>query len=442
MNEKLTPAQTIIAKDTHRFKVLCCGRRFGKTTLAVWELAGRAGLHTGYRACYIAPTYQQARDITWLQLKSVCQPIIKEINDSRLEITLKNNSKIFLRGWESIDTLRGQAFDFLVVDEIAMMRRWKENWQEVLRPTLTDKKGHAMFISTPKGYNHFFDLFNVEQDSQKGKDYKSFHFTSFNNEHIPQDEINVAKQELTEDAFAQEYLAEFRKVTGLVHRLWSRDIHFIPSIELPTEWQRARGFDYGSVDPTASLRVAIANDDTWILERCYKQPDTAGSGIEAHATAIRAQDFGYDFMPAFGDPSGKQWAIEFAKHGVHIEPANKEIGQGQKSWLEYCIEKVNQKLKPVPGHTFICGNYIKENAPYLLVMDTPENRAFMQEIELLQWKESGEGVTIPVLDDGLDPHGHFDLLAALRYLVVSYERPKPYTGLLPQFDKERMQMYE
>src|SRR6202020_659777 len=96
-------------------------------------------------------------------------------NESRLEISLpslkKGESKVFLRGWESVETLRGQSSDFLVIDEVAMMRNFWINWQEVLRPTLTDRKGCVLFISSPKGFNHFYDLYNL-QDTDT--DFKSF----------------------------------------------------------------------------------------------------------------------------------------------------------------------------------------------------------------------------------------------------------------------------
>ncbi len=109
-----------------------------------------------------------------------------------------------LRGWEAIETLRGQSVDFIVLDEVAMYRNFWRTWQEVIRPTLTDRKGRAMFISTPKGFNHFYDLYNLQEEDS---DFKSFQFTTYDNPHIPVEEIDKAKQELTEDRFYQEYMA-------------------------------------------------------------------------------------------------------------------------------------------------------------------------------------------------------------------------------------------
>src|SRR3990167_10050214 len=139
---ELTSPQKKIVLDKTRFRVVNCGRRFGKSTLAVLEMIGKAISKKDTTVAYLAPNYQQARDISWAMLKRYAQGAIANINESRLEITLKTVdgglSQIILRGWESVETLRGQKFDFIVIDEVASMRNWWENWHEVVRPTLTD----------------------------------------------------------------------------------------------------------------------------------------------------------------------------------------------------------------------------------------------------------------------------------------------------------------
>jgi hypothetical protein len=163
----LSPAQAEIVRDRRRFRVVDCGRRFGKTTLASLGIAGKAVSKNDTRICYVAPTFQQARDILWRDLKRTLLPVTKNVNESRLEIEVSTQDGgsgfVWLRGWESIETLRGQRFDLLVLDEVASMRNFWLHWQEVLRPTLTDTRGEALFLSTPKGYNHFYDLFQLER---------------------------------------------------------------------------------------------------------------------------------------------------------------------------------------------------------------------------------------------------------------------------------------
>lgn len=270
----LTNGQREIAKDTHRFRVACCGRRFGKTMLAAEEIKGKA-IASECRIAYIATTYGQARDIIWATLVKELLPITIKANESRLEIEVKNlqgtTSLIQLRGWENVDTLRGQKFHFIVVDEVAMMRNFWLNWQEVVVPTLTDTKGEVLFISTPKGFNHFYELYNKELDD---KDFKSFHFTTFDNPHIPSEEIDKLKSQLTEDRFAQEYLAEFKRTEGLVYKEFKRELD-ITDKEPQEVSSVIAGLDFGFTNPACALRIAIDKDQVyWITEEWYKSGQT------------------------------------------------------------------------------------------------------------------------------------------------------------------------
>lgn len=263
-------SQKIVALDPHRFRVLCCGRRWGKTTLAIDQIKARSAIPLS-RIAYIAPTYQQARDIAWEELRKDYQQSAN-INETRLEIDVVNGSKLVLRGWESIETLRGQKFDLIVLDEVAMMRNFKSTWQEVIRPTLTDTKGEALFISTPKGFNHFYDLFSLEA---KDPDYKSYHYTTLDNPFIPSEEVEKAKQELTEDRFAQEYLADFRKSEGLVYKEFMRakDIYKdLPNIDFV---KTIGGVDFGFTNPAVALTIKKdRNARYWVTDEWYKTGQT------------------------------------------------------------------------------------------------------------------------------------------------------------------------
>lgn len=317
----LHPAQAQIASDTHRFRVVNCGRRFGKTTLAVLEMVAKAVYGNDRMITYIAPTYQQARDIAWQELKRICQPIAHKINESRLEIivntTLGGTSTIMLRGWESIETLRGQKFHFIVVDEIASMRNWDTNWQEVIRPTLTDFKGEALFISTPKGFNHFYNIFNLEhQDS----DYKSFHFSSYDNPHIPFEELEKAKKEVTEDRFAQEYLADFRKTEGLVYKEFDRTKHVYTDTVFNTV-DNLVGIDWGWHNPAAVIKIQKDTDGIfYITKEWYKTEKSTDEIIEV------AKSFqGNKYYPDPAEPD----RIDLARRaGLNIREVAKDIAPG------------------------------------------------------------------------------------------------------------------
>lgn len=421
---KFHPSQSEVAKDTHDYRVVNCGRQWGKTTLAVYEMVACAYAKGGREVAYFATTYDQARNIAWRILKDASRPAwSKPPNESRLELYISSKdggeSRISLRGFENVETARGQQFDFLVIDEIAQMRQWSYNWQAILEPTLAFRRGKALFISTPNGFNHFKEMFDLGQSPNVV--WKSWKFKSTDNPFLPPERIERAREQNTPDYFAQEYEADFTRATGLAIKLWSREYNLLPNFDVPQSWARGRGFDYGSADPTASVRIAIDNEDNWFVDRCYK---VKGQAIRDHATSILSQDYGLGFIPIYGDPSGDQWEKEFEEKNLSIKPANKAVGQGARGWVEYGIEVLNQRLKPIPGHTVkLPDGRVIENAPSMFVLHTPENMMLVSEIEHLMWKQNADGSTMPVLDETLDPNGHSDLVAALRYFAVSYTKP-------------------
>src|SRR3990167_2914024 len=304
----LTPPQKIIAKDTHRFRVIRCGRRFGKTTLAIKEIRARA-ISKKSRIAYFATTYQQARDIAWELLKSELQGAISSINEARLEIKVKTQTEeeslIQLRGWESVETARGQQYDFLVIDEVASMRNFWLNWHEVLRPTLTDTKGEVIFSSTPKGFNHFYDLCNQELTDT---DFKTFHFTSYDNPYLPKEEIDKAKNTLPEDKFAQEYLASFQKTQGLVYKEFSRKTHLYD--ELPNRrFEKLGGVDFGYRNPAAVIDIRFDGEDIFVEDEWYKTERTDAQ--IADYVAIQG------FHEVFPDPENQGGIEELINRNVN-----------------------------------------------------------------------------------------------------------------------------
>lgn len=357
----LTESQNEIASDLHRFRVLNCGRRFGKTTLAVEEIKGKA-IGDEARIAYIAPTYQQARDIAWEQLKHELQGVIVSINESRLEIRTKTQhggeSLIVLRGWESIETLRGQQFDFVVIDEVASMRNFWLNWQEVIRPTLTDTKGEALFISTPKGFNHFYDLYNL-QDTDT--DYKSFHYTTYDNSYVPSEEVDKARQEIGEDRFAQEYLADFRKTEGLVYKEFDRERNVITDTQLNDLKARGLmfrellvGVDFGYTNPCAVLSVwRDASDTLYVLQEFYERKHTDAQ-VADYVAALQCQR-------CYPDPEAPAAIEELRKRGVNI----RDVIKGKDS-IKNGIDRVRELLKA--NKLFVhasCTNLILEFETYV-----------------------------------------------------------------------------
>ena len=171
----LTKPQTEVIKNKKRFRVLITGRRFGKTYLAINELA-KFGSIPNQKVWYVAPSYRQAKAICWSELKDklIRHKWVKNINHSDLTITLKNNSQITLRGSDNENSLRGVGINFLCIDEFADVS--KETWYEVLRPTLSDTKGHALFCGSPRGFGNW--SYELYKQGETNKDWQSFKYTT------------------------------------------------------------------------------------------------------------------------------------------------------------------------------------------------------------------------------------------------------------------------
>jgi predicted phage terminase large subunit-like protein len=206
LNVKLLPWQQDVFADKTRFKIVAAGRRTGKSRLAAWMLIINALQTDKGHVFYVAPTQGQARDIMWSTLLELGHSVIKSSHINNLQVTLVNGTTISLKGSDRPETMRGVSLKFLVLDEYADMK--PSVWEQILRPALADQKGHAMFIGTPMGRNHFYDLY---QYGELGDDptYKSWHFTSYDNPLLDPEEIDVAKKSMSSYAFRQEFLASF-----------------------------------------------------------------------------------------------------------------------------------------------------------------------------------------------------------------------------------------
>lgn len=203
--ELLKWQQEVFASPT-RFKVVAAGRRCGKSRLAAWAMIVRALQNPKTTTFYVAPTQGQARDIMWSVIEDLAFPVIANKHVNNMQFKLVNGSTISLKGADRPDTMRGVSLEYLVMDEYADMK--PSVWEEVLRPALADRQGDALFIGTPKGRNHFYDLY-VYADKGEDDSYQAWHFTSYDNETLNAEEIELAKKSMSSYAYRQEFLASF-----------------------------------------------------------------------------------------------------------------------------------------------------------------------------------------------------------------------------------------
>ena len=221
---QLTKSQSVIFVSLARFVTVCAGRRFGKTFLAVISLIQAAIKAPNQNVWYVAPTYGAAKEICWTMLiNSIPAEYIAKTNETALTVRLINGSYIALKGAEKPNNLRGRALDHCVLDEFADMR--PETWYEVIRASLSDRQGTAMFIGTPKGRNHFYDIWAKAKDG--ADDWESFQYTTLDGGNVPVEEIEAARNDLDERTFKQEYCAEFVTYSGLIYYGFSRELSVV-----------------------------------------------------------------------------------------------------------------------------------------------------------------------------------------------------------------------
>lgn len=213
----LTGPQSRIFHDLRRFRVVAAGRRFGKTTLAIPELERMVWGHDR-EAWYIAPSYRQAKQIFWRPLKKALAPYTKKLNESELSIELAWGSRVALKSGFNYDSLRGNGLNGVIFDEYADIP--PEAWTEVVRAMLSDKMGTAMWIGTPKGRNHFYEL---GQMAKVTRDWAFYSYTTLQGGNVPPSEVEAARRDLDEKTFRQEYEASFENYAGSVYYAFDRE---------------------------------------------------------------------------------------------------------------------------------------------------------------------------------------------------------------------------
>lgn len=214
-NFNLLPWQEKVWKAGARFNVIAAGRRTGKSRFAAYKAIVAALNNHGCDVFYIAPTQGQARDIMWSMLLELTDGLRQSSNVNNMQIILVNGSRISLKGSDRPDTMRGVSLELAILDEYAEMKT--EVWDEIILPALADRQGDAIFIGTPKGRNHFYDLYNFALDGGD-PDYLAWHFTTYDNPIIKKEEIEAAKRRQSSFAFRQEFMASFEAVGSEVFK--------------------------------------------------------------------------------------------------------------------------------------------------------------------------------------------------------------------------------
>lgn len=202
----LHPGQRQVQQSAARFKVLSCGRRWGKSRLAALLLLAKA--LQGGQCWWIAPSYATG-DVGWNEVRRLALQIPGgEVNRSERFVMVLGGGKVQIRSGDDPALLRGHSLDMVVFDEAAHTAKLEELWVEVIRPALTDRRGQALFLSTPKGKNYFWQLYQYGLDPEL-PDWASWQFPTASNPFIAPTEIEAMRASMPEAKYQQEVLAEF-----------------------------------------------------------------------------------------------------------------------------------------------------------------------------------------------------------------------------------------
>lgn len=256
-------AQTVIHKCPARFRVVSAGRRFGKTRLAIYEALDVAA--RGGKVWWVAPTFSLG-EVGWLPLQSIVGKIPGGVvSKSKQRVVLPGGGSITIKSADNPRQLVGAGLDAVIVDEAALMEQ--SAWYQSLRPTLSDRRGRALFISTPRGYNWFYSIWS-HGDDPNYPDWASFIFPTGANPHIPAEEIESARKDLPELIYEQEYMAQFIDLSGAVFRRVREAAINVPIDKPVKTHQYVMGIDTAvSVDYTVISVIDVKKNAQVYMDR-------------------------------------------------------------------------------------------------------------------------------------------------------------------------------
>ena len=379
------------ALKLNRFVVLIAGRRFGKTILAIITLIIAALSHNESLYWYVAPSYRQAKMIAWKLIKSFTSFLKPKYNESELSVTFSNGSVIELKGAENEDSLRGTGLWGLVIDEFASIYNNWAVWNEVLRPALTDKKGWTLFIGTPKGKDALFELYIRGQHKDAG--YLSFKYKTIDNPYIDPEEVEMAKQQMSERYFRQEYEASFEDFVGLVYPEFSQKA-IIEPFYVQTHYSRIGAIDPAISGTTGVLKAFVDEKGRLVIYEEYYEQNVRVSEV---AKIIRENSVRWFIDPSSAEKNivkeGKLYSLynEYSENDIRPIPAENDVEAGINRVAEYFK---SGKIKVFSS----CKNLIWE-------------------LERYHWSEERETRTGMVKPKPYKKDDH--LVDSLRYLVMS-----------------------
>ena len=396
--DELHPGQQKVLSERRRFNTLKCGRRWGKTKLSEELLLSPEdktnGALNGYPVAYFAPTYKMLMDV-WRATNNIVYGITKTKSETEKRIELLSGGVIDFWSLEDPNSIRGRKYKRVVLDEVEVARNLKEGWQNVIRPTLTDMKGDAWFLSTPKfGSTYFKQLAKLTDP-----DWMNWTFTTYDNPFLDPTEIDAARQQLDESTFRCEFLAE--DVTLAVNKFiynFNRDKHIIKGLQSIPHLPIILSFDW-NVDPITCL---VGQCDGLAEVRILDEYRLLNSDVYELCNRIRA-DFPDKQLLVTGDSSGQnRTALKRDLDYFKIVKQELKLSMGQF--------KIRASNPPIKNTRILCNSLLGRHPNYHFSDRVPYTIMDIEEVET----DSTGGI-----DKSKDKH-QSHLMDCFRYLNYTF----------------------
>lgn len=382
------PGQKEVMHFNARFKVIVAGRRWGKSKLAAISLV-MAASRANSLVWYVAPTYSMCKSIMWPDLIEIIpRKWIKRSNETTQFIELINGSKIELKGCDKPDSLRGVGLHFLVIDEAQDVK--KETWTTVLRPTLSDKQGHALIIGTPKGFNWLYDVYQEGQNMYNRQNglWASWQFPTITSPFIPPEEIASAKKDMDEKVFSQEFLASFECMSGRVYYCFDRKIHTGPIYKFDPSKPIYIGMDFNITPMTAVILQPQFNGELWAVDEIVLH----NSSTAEMADEIERRYWRYaDKINIFPDPASNYRSSARGESDIDIlrqKGFNKVFFRKRHPHVQDRINAVNKMLKSADGSVRL---FINDKCKHLI--DSFEQTLYKENSKEVDKTQNKEHIT-------------------------------------------------
>jgi hypothetical protein len=314
---ELTPlhaAQQTILSALTRYSVLACGRRFGKTTLAI-HLACQTAYTNGQPVGFFAPTYKLLTE-AWRDMSAALIPVIARSNATERRIEITNGGVVEFWTLEDANAGRSRKYARVLIDEAGMVPNLGAIWETAIRPTLADLSGDALFAGTPKGHNFFWDCWRRGQDALD-TEWSSWQRPTSDNPYIPPAEIEAMRVEMPERSYAQEVLAQFLEDGGGVFRNVLECAIAIPQSVASFGGQYVFGVDWArSHDFTVIAVVDVRTKELVMLDR-FNQIDYT---LQLGRLRALAEAFKPSTIIAEANSMGEPLIEQLQRVGLPVQP--------------------------------------------------------------------------------------------------------------------------